>query len=105
MVEFIEIRRLIESWILCLIIVFRAGFQFDYVFDWTILKYQQSQMAAPPSRTIVSDQNLESYEAEFTNLWICLLFFFFRAQELGRAQLCPLQFLAVNGWPVCSALH
>ncbi|KAL0426853.1 UNVERIFIED_CONTAM: Casein kinase-like protein 2 [Sesamum latifolium] len=30
----------------------REGFQFDYVFDWTILKYQQSQMAAPPSRAI-----------------------------------------------------
>ncbi|XP_073289802.1 casein kinase 1-like protein 2 [Primulina huaijiensis] len=28
----------------------REGFQFDYVFDWTILKYQQSQMATPPSR-------------------------------------------------------
>ncbi|KAG8367216.1 hypothetical protein BUALT_Bualt16G0049500 [Buddleja alternifolia] len=28
----------------------REGFQFDYVFDWTILRYQQSQMAAPPSR-------------------------------------------------------
>ncbi|KAJ3694978.1 hypothetical protein LUZ60_000355 [Juncus effusus] len=28
----------------------REGFQFDYVFDWTILKYQQSQIAssAPP---------------------------------------------------------
>ncbi|CAK9177135.1 unnamed protein product [Ilex paraguariensis] len=25
----------------------REGFQFDYVFDWTILKYQQSQFAAP----------------------------------------------------------
>ncbi|CAN4103780.1 unnamed protein product [Withania somnifera] len=30
----------------------REGFQFDYVFDWTILKYQQSQIAAPPSRTL-----------------------------------------------------
>ncbi|KZV50513.1 casein kinase I [Dorcoceras hygrometricum] len=29
----------------------REGFQFDYVFDWTILKYQQSQMATPPSRS------------------------------------------------------
>ncbi|KAF8025734.1 hypothetical protein BT93_F2540 [Corymbia citriodora subsp. variegata] len=28
----------------------REGFQFDYVFDWTILKYQQSQIATPPSR-------------------------------------------------------
>lgn len=26
----------------------REGFQFDYVFDWTILKYQQSQMTVPP---------------------------------------------------------
>ncbi|XP_057535551.1 uncharacterized protein LOC130813719 [Amaranthus tricolor] len=26
----------------------REGFQFDYVFDWTILKYQQSQTVAPP---------------------------------------------------------
>ncbi|XP_044470887.1 casein kinase 1-like protein 1 [Mangifera indica] len=31
----------------------REGFQFDYVFDWTILKYQQSQLATPPARTIV----------------------------------------------------
>jgi len=30
------------------------GFQFDYVFDWTILKYQQSQIATPV-RVIVSD--------------------------------------------------
>lgn len=28
----------------------REGFQFDYVFDWTILKYQQSQAAAGPQR-------------------------------------------------------
>ncbi|XP_042480258.1 casein kinase 1-like protein 2 [Macadamia integrifolia] len=30
----------------------REGFQFDYVFDWTILKYQQSQIATPPARAI-----------------------------------------------------
>ncbi|MCL7045646.1 hypothetical protein MKW94_022467, partial [Papaver nudicaule] len=30
----------------------REGFQFDYVFDWTILKYQQSQIATPPSRAL-----------------------------------------------------
>lgn len=35
-----------------------AGFQFDYVFDWTILKYQQSQIATPPARVLVSDQPL-----------------------------------------------
>ncbi|KAJ4717861.1 putative Casein kinase [Melia azedarach] len=28
----------------------REGFQFDYVFDWTILKYQQSQISNPPGR-------------------------------------------------------
>ena len=32
-----------------------SGFQFDYVFDWTILKYQQSQIATPPARAVVSD--------------------------------------------------
>ncbi|XP_076886784.1 casein kinase 1-like protein 2 [Bidens hawaiensis] len=30
----------------------REGFQFDYVFDWTILKYQQSQIAPPSSRGV-----------------------------------------------------
>ncbi|MED6118735.1 Casein kinase 1-like protein 2 [Stylosanthes scabra] len=30
----------------------REGFQFDYVFDWTILKYQQSQIATPPIRPV-----------------------------------------------------
>ncbi|EPS61015.1 hypothetical protein M569_13784, partial [Genlisea aurea] len=30
----------------------REGFQFDYVFDWTILKYQQSQLSNPPSRPL-----------------------------------------------------
>ncbi|XVF74377.1 hypothetical protein PTKIN_Ptkin13bG0105700 [Pterospermum kingtungense] len=30
----------------------REGFQFDYVFDWTILKYQQSQIANPPARPL-----------------------------------------------------
>ncbi|OWM76587.1 hypothetical protein CDL15_Pgr005551 [Punica granatum] len=32
----------------------REGFQFDYVFDWTILKYQQSQIATPPTRALGS---------------------------------------------------
>ncbi|CAL5199227.1 unnamed protein product [Lathyrus oleraceus] len=31
----------------------RKGFQFDYVFDWTILRYQQSQLATPPACAIV----------------------------------------------------
>nr|KJB83053.1 hypothetical protein B456_013G227100 [Gossypium raimondii] len=30
----------------------REGFQFDYVFDWTILKYQQSQLTTPPARAL-----------------------------------------------------
>ncbi|GAB2273051.1 hypothetical protein Dimus_007860 [Dionaea muscipula] len=31
----------------------QAGFQFDYVFDWTILKYQQSQVIVPPPRRVI----------------------------------------------------
>lgn len=30
----------------------REGFQFDYVFDWTILKYQQTQIASSPQRPV-----------------------------------------------------
>ncbi|KAL8458596.1 hypothetical protein ACS0TY_035368 [Phlomoides rotata] len=30
----------------------REGFQLDYVFDWTILKYQQGQLSGPPSRAL-----------------------------------------------------
>ncbi|XP_072978036.1 casein kinase 1-like protein 1 isoform X1 [Typha angustifolia] len=30
----------------------REGFQFDYVFDWTILKYQQSQTASATPRSL-----------------------------------------------------
>ncbi|CAA6666131.1 unnamed protein product [Spirodela intermedia] len=33
----------------------REGFQFDYVFDWTILKYQRSQMTNKPSRSLGID--------------------------------------------------
>jgi casein kinase 1 len=32
----------------------REGFQFDYVFDWTILKYQQSQITSVPPRAIAA---------------------------------------------------
>ncbi|XP_057506690.1 casein kinase 1-like protein 2 [Actinidia eriantha] len=38
----------------------REGFQFDYVFDWTILKYQQSQSATPPSRALGPDVGTSS---------------------------------------------
>ncbi|RAL45620.1 hypothetical protein DM860_009484 [Cuscuta australis] len=30
----------------------RQGFEYDYVFDWTILKYQQTEMEAPPRRSL-----------------------------------------------------
>ncbi|KAM4129195.1 hypothetical protein ACJW30_01G003800 [Castanea mollissima] len=30
----------------------REGLKMDYVFDWTILKYQQSVLAAPPARAL-----------------------------------------------------
>ncbi|XP_042446235.1 casein kinase 1-like protein 2 isoform X6 [Zingiber officinale] len=30
----------------------KVGFQFDYVFDWTVLKYQQAQIVGAPPRAI-----------------------------------------------------
>ncbi|ONM38834.1 casein kinase 1-like protein 2 [Zea mays] len=49
----------------------REGFQFDYVFDWTILKYQQAQIATAPPRAVVSFSNvpLLSYPP---NMHICV---------------------------------
>ena len=32
------------------VVVF-AGLQWDYVFDWTVLKYQQAQITRPPLDT------------------------------------------------------
>ncbi|KAI3801947.1 hypothetical protein L1987_30066 [Smallanthus sonchifolius] len=32
----------------------RVGFEFDYIFDWTILNYQQSQKNKTPSHVMVS---------------------------------------------------
>lgn len=39
--------------VIYLFLILFPGFQFDYVFDWTILKYQQSQLSNP--RALVSD--------------------------------------------------
>jgi hypothetical protein len=47
--------------------LFLVGFQFDYVFDWTILKYQQSQMFTVPPRAMVS-----IHSAPFLPLSSCL---------------------------------
>ncbi|XP_076946212.1 casein kinase 1-like protein 2 [Bidens hawaiensis] len=38
----------------------REGFQFDYVFDWTILKYQQSQLANPPPHALATGAGTSS---------------------------------------------
>ena len=53
-----------KSCIVCMFIIKLcfAGFQFDYVFDWTILKYQQSQIAtAPPRAVSLSNSSLMTY--------------------------------------------
>lgn len=42
----------------CLLLLYDAGFQFDYVFDWTVLKSQQSQNASAPPRPIVSQEHV-----------------------------------------------
>jgi hypothetical protein len=49
-----------------------AGFQFDYVFDWTILKYQQSQIATAPPRVVVNLSNAPSLSYP-PNMNICEL--------------------------------
>ncbi|KAL6597896.1 hypothetical protein ACP70R_037689 [Stipagrostis hirtigluma subsp. patula] len=45
----------------------REGFQFDYVFDWTILKYQQSQMTSVPPRAIPAAVGQSSGMAPMAN--------------------------------------
>lgn len=40
---------------------FVVGFKVDYVFDWNILKYQQSQSAGAPPRPPVCDINFFFY--------------------------------------------
>lgn len=67
-----------------------AGFQFDYVFDWTILKYQQAQMTTAPPRAIVSTMNkitllpfLNSTHMDFFSDYAHA--FLFRLQQQDRA--------------------
>jgi casein kinase 1 len=45
----------------------REGFQFDYVYDWTILKYQQSQMTSVPPRAIAAAAGQSSGMAPITS--------------------------------------
>ncbi|KAL5203151.1 hypothetical protein ABZP36_014103 [Zizania latifolia] len=45
----------------------REGFQFDYVFDWTILKYQPSQMNSAPPRAIALATGQSSGMAPMAN--------------------------------------
>lgn len=49
-----------------------TGFQFDYVFDWTILKYQQSQIAGAPSRTLVKSTSMIIYCSYIFNCVKCV---------------------------------
>ncbi|KAL4649272.1 hypothetical protein ACB092_01G003600 [Castanea dentata] len=41
----------------------REGLKMDYVFDWTILKYQQSVLAAPPARALVRTSTQQTHVA------------------------------------------
>jgi hypothetical protein len=45
-------------WLHLLFFPFLAGFEFDFVFDWTILKYKQTQRTKPPAKSPVSYSNL-----------------------------------------------
>ena len=55
----------------CSLLELFAGFQFDYVFDWTILKYQQSQIATAPPRVVVNLSNAPSLSYP-PNMHICV---------------------------------
>ncbi|KAG6466723.1 hypothetical protein ZIOFF_075452 [Zingiber officinale] len=44
----------------------REGFQFDYVFDWTIMKYQRTQIAGVPPQAIASGDEPSSVTAPAT---------------------------------------
>lgn len=64
-----------------------AGFQFDYVFDWTILKYQQSQIASAPQRVHVSPTHKFSlFFPEFSALGgVADILIFLRVLGLDKA--------------------
>lgn len=40
--------------IFTLLFPYPTGFEFDYIFDWTILKYQQTQKTKTPAQSSVS---------------------------------------------------
>lgn len=65
------------------------GFQFDYVFDWTILKYQQSHNANAPPRALVS---LE-WTVALWSISLSNIFLIFRVLVLDLAMVWLLQFL------------
>lgn len=67
-----------------------AGFQFDYVFDWTILKYQQSQLATPPARPLVSDITTHKFHYDGLPILCHLMMVSVRALVLAQALDCPL---------------
>ncbi|KAG5537925.1 hypothetical protein RHGRI_025125 [Rhododendron griersonianum] len=71
----------------------REGFQFDYVFDWTILKYQQSQLANPPSRALACIPSFVGccrHERKISNccIWLYMLTYNF-AQAAGTSSGMP----------------
>lgn len=47
-----------------------AGYEFDYIFDWTIIKYQQSQKNRTQSQLAVSIILPSQFIRFFFNKWI-----------------------------------
>lgn len=81
-----------------------AGFQFDYVFDWTILKYQQSQIAAPPSRALVSNATMICHFSFIGDIPNYMMVDSARGLVLEQALDCPLLLPMLTGSQVISRI-
>lgn len=53
-----------------------AGFEFDYIFDWTIIKYQQSQRTKAQPRVSVSNL-LTTIYWELASMKLAFIWFYF----------------------------
>lgn len=58
--EIIDVKAIFQH-IHCHLFLFMAGYEFDYIFDWTIIKFQQAQKHRNQPRLSVNTLILFSY--------------------------------------------
>jgi len=44
-----------------------AGYEFDYIFDWTIIKYQQAQKSRNQSQAVPGSSNPRAMPVDTSN--------------------------------------